>query len=210
MRAVTATAPISPTGMASPEPALSRARSNSGFTFLEILFAIALIGLASGILATNLGRSLAIKIKHEGRVLAAELEYVAQRAIARGLAQRWVVDLDSQRFRIEEQVAADGAADDIPDTADHLDLSVAVGEDTFAPIEDKRGSWRELDDRRIGIDEVRLRGENWMHGEVAITFSPDGAADPAEIWLLDPEKHEVVIRVIAFTGEIRVEEITRG
>jgi prepilin-type N-terminal cleavage/methylation domain-containing protein len=191
---------------------VQRSRPDSGFTFLEILAAIALIAIASGVLLTSLGRSFGIQLRHSARAVAAELEYVAQRAIARGIAQRWLVDLDHQLFRVEEQAGATGTAvaAALPPTSEQLDLQPPLAPRGFEPLDDRRGQWRELDDREIGIDEVVLRGESRTSGEVAITFAPDGAADPAEVWLHDPAGHDLLVRVVAFTGEIEVIEAERG
>jgi prepilin-type N-terminal cleavage/methylation domain-containing protein len=190
---------------------VGRARHDSGFTLLEILFAILLIAMVSAVLITNLGRGFGIQLRNAGRALAAELEYAGQRAVARGVPQRWVVDLDRQLFRLEEQSTADPAlAAALPAGEQAPSLQPPLDPRSFQPVPDRRGEWRELDDVEIGIDEVVVRGESSLGGEVAITFAPDGGADAADIWLHDPSGHDLRVRVVAFTGEIEVREEQRG
>ena len=75
------------------------------------------------------------------------------------------------------------------------------------PLDTQLGEWRALDDADdVQIAEVRLGDQVAREGAVAIGFSSDGATDPAQIWLQDDGGYAVHVRLIAFTGEVRIEE----
>jgi prepilin-type N-terminal cleavage/methylation domain-containing protein len=66
--------------------------SADGFTLLELMIVITLIVLITGIFASSVGGGFGVHIRNSGRALAAELEYVSQRAVTTGRAQRFVID----------------------------------------------------------------------------------------------------------------------
>ena len=75
------------------------------------------------------------------------------------------------------------------------------------PIDSQLGEWRSSTTPTTSrIAEVRLGDQVARDGAVAIGFSSDGATDPAQIWLLDDGGYAVHVRLIAFTGEVRIEE----
>ena len=68
-----------------------RAGRRDGFTLLELLIVIVLIAALGGLLLPSPGGLLGLRIRNASRIVAADLEYTAQRAIATGLVHRWVV-----------------------------------------------------------------------------------------------------------------------
>jgi prepilin-type N-terminal cleavage/methylation domain-containing protein len=179
---------------------LSRERP-PGFTFIEIMAVVMLIALISAVVVTRIGGRSSAPLKYSGRFLSAELEYVGQRAIATGRPQRWVIDLDQQFFRVEEQGGTDLAP---AESEGEFDLAAPLTPETWEPIPEPQGEWRELYEDSVGIQAVVIAGEEWKVGQAAIHFAPDGGADPADIWLLDEENRQLRLAVTAFTGEIFV------
>lgn len=188
---------------------MTRRDAEAGFTLLELLVVLLLIVLVTGVFTTSVGGGFGVHLRNSGRTLAAELEYVGQRAVTTGRAQRFVIDLDQQVFRLEElPPEAPAAETELPEHAENLDLAPPLLQAAFAPVEGRIGEWRALDDAdEVLFREVRLGGAPSHEGAVGIGFSSDGASDPAEIWLRDDGGYELRIRVVAFTGEIRVEEV---
>jgi prepilin-type N-terminal cleavage/methylation domain-containing protein len=186
-----------------------RRRAEAGFTLLELLVVLLLIVLVTGVFATTVGGGFGVHLRNAGRTLAAELEYVGQRAVTTGRPQRFVLDLDEQVFRVEELPLTEPGADAaLPEHAENLDLAPPISQLEFQPVDGRSGEWRALDDaNEVGFRMVRLEAEEKSTGVVAIGFSPDGASDPAELWLRDDGGYDLRIRLVAFTGEIRVEEI---
>ncbi len=182
--------------------------SDVGFTLLELLIVILLIVLITGVFTTTIGGGFGVHMRNSARSLAAELEYVSQRAVTTGRTQRVVVDLDRQVYRAEMQLPPpkDTAAA-LPDHAEGLSLAPPLDAREFVPVDARIGEWHALDDADdVAIHEVRLGDEVRREGAIAIGFSIDGGTDPAEIWLRDDAGYQVRIRLVAFTGEIRIEE----
>jgi len=92
-------------------------RSADGFTLLELMIVITLIVLITGIFASSIGGGFGVHIRNSGRALASELEYVSQRAVTTGRAQRFVIDLDEQVFRVESEPLPEPAPDGTLDRA---------------------------------------------------------------------------------------------
>lgn len=187
-------------------------RERAAFTLLEIIVVIFLMGLIAsfflGLPSTTPG-----SLRNSGRVVAGELEYTAQRAIATGHVHRWVVDLDQQLFRIEERVLTERPERPerpaLPSQAALLDLSPPSSLRDYVPVQNRSGEWRWLDDAEIAIDELRIGEDDYRKGIGAVTFAPDGGADPADVWIRDRDGYGMRARVIAFTGEVRLEEAPR-
>jgi prepilin-type N-terminal cleavage/methylation domain-containing protein len=180
----------------------------AGFTLLELLVVLLLIVLVTGVFTTSVGGGFGVHIRNAGRTLSAELEYVGQRAVTTGKPQRFMIDLEHQVFRVEElPLPEPDAAMQLPEHAEGLDLAPPISQVAFVPVEGRIGEWHGLDDaNEVRLREVRLAGGAKSDGAVAVGFSSDGASDPAEIWLRDDGGYDLRIRLIAFTGEIRVEE----
>ena len=180
----------------------------SGFTFIEIIAVVMLIALVSGIMVTRIGGRSSAPLKYSGRFLSAELEYVAQRAIATGRPQRWVIDLDRQFFRVEEQPPLEAGPPD--SSGESFDLAAPIPTNVWEPIPDKQGEWRELHEDSIGIDSIVIAGDVFKVGQAAIHFSPDGGADPADVWMIDTENRQLRVVVTAFTGEVHALQVEAG
>ncbi len=189
---------------------MNGSRRSLGFTLVELLIVIALIAMLAGLLLPSAGGALGLRVRNASRVISAELEHTSQRAIATGIAHRWLVDLDAQRYRTERLLESPPEEPEgLPTHSELLDLAPPRASSEYTPLEDGSGRWRKLDDPEVRIDEIRIGDFEHRDSEVGVTFAPDGGADPAEIWLLDETGVEQRIRVLAFTGEIKSEEATR-
>jgi len=183
--------------------------SDRGFTLLELLVVIFLIVLITGALATNINGGFGVHMRNSALELASELEYVAQRAVTTGHVQRFVIDLGHQVFRVEmeQPPAEDAPSAALPDHAEGLSLAPPLDVRGFLPIDDRLGEWRALPDADdVAIRAVSLGDEVHQDGVVAVGFSIDGSTDPAVIWLHDDHGYDLRIRMVAFTGEVHIEE----
>jgi prepilin-type N-terminal cleavage/methylation domain-containing protein len=181
-------------------------RHSDGFTFLELMVVVMLLALLGAMLLPGIPSTMPFQIRSASRVVAADLQYASQRAIATGAAHRWVLDVDEQVFRVEQELERplEPAAD--VTHAGLVDLSPPRPEREFAPIENQAGNWRYLDEGDVAFRSVWIGDRGYDRGVVEISFAPDGGADPAEIQLGDSAGREVRIRVFAFTGEVRIDE----
>ena len=180
----------------------------AGFTLFELILVIGLIGLLSIALMPRLGGGSSKGLDYGAEIVAADLRYAAQRAIATGRAHRWVADLDGQRFRIEETRLPEGEPEsEMPTHSGLLDLAPPLVEALHEPIDDKTGEWRWLDERGVLIEAVFVGDEEFGEGQAWIAFSGDGGADPARVELSDDHEYRVVLRVLPFTGEVRISDV---
>lgn len=178
-----------------------------GFTLIELLVVISLIAMLAVVLVPQLGAGLGFALDGAARRVADELRYASQRAVATGVVHRWTVNLDAQRFRLEERVSTrDEAADAPPAHRGLLELSPPLPEWEFAEVPNKSGRWSALDIRGIAIEAVWIGDDRHDDGLVSIAFAPEGGADPAAIRLIDDYGYEIDVEVLAFSGEARVRD----
>ncbi len=186
---------------------MSKTGRHHGFTLFEMIVVVALVGLIAAMLVTQTGAMDVPNLRNASRILKADLQYASERAITTGLVHRWVVDFDRQVFRLEQLVEEDAKeVGGLPTHSDLLDLAAPLPSSEFVPVGNKFGSWRWLKESRVDIDELRVGDEEWRAGEASIAFAPDGAADPADLWIRTEGGGSMQLRIIGFTGEVRVDE----
>jgi hypothetical protein len=169
---------------------------------------ISLMALIAGVYLGGFTSVLPYEIRTATRVLGAELEYASQRAVTTGELHRFVIDLDAQQFRLERLLVHEVTAS--PEEATHadlLDLRPPRPEREFAPVDNRYGEWRWLDEANVRVQAVQLADRAVESGAVGVLFASDGGADPAEILLEDAAGRRMLLRVIAFSGEVRAEEL---
>ncbi len=183
-------------------------RRAAGFTLLEILLVISLMALFAGVYLGGIGAVLPFEIRSASRTLAGDLGYASQRAAMAGDLHRWVVDLDAQVFRLERLVREprDFGAE-LATHSDLLDLAPPIEVSEFRPVENRYGDWRRLKGAGVWIARVRVGDDEVEEGVIGIRFAPDGGADPAKLLLEDDGGRRFAVRVLAFTSEIRVDEL---
>jgi prepilin-type N-terminal cleavage/methylation domain-containing protein len=184
---------------------VSGPRDDRGFTLLEILMVVGLLAAFTAVLASRMGGGFGVAIGGGGRVVASELRYAAQRAIATGRTHRWVIDVDSQAFRLEEQIEEDVTPADVREAV-RSTLKPPVSAFSFVPVDTHVGSWRWFDDEAVRIDGVRVRRQYFDSGRVEVGFGEDGGAENALVYLGDSYEHVLGVRVTGFTSDVRIVE----
>ena len=187
------------------KPAVHQLRADGGFTLLEILIVVFLIGLMSTVLSIRvLDRS---GLPGAAKVIAAELRYTAQRAIASGEVHRLSLDLVEQRFRVEHRTKKQPEADArLPSSPALLNLRPPVELTDFEPIPDQQGAWRELRETDVVLESVLIGDVEITDDTAFVGFAGEGGADPALIRLVDDNGATIQVRVLPFTGEVRIED----
>jgi len=179
-----------------------------GFTLIEMVIVVFLI--AAAVVAFTPPSLYRSGLPNASEVLVAKLRYTAERAVSTGRVHRLTIDLDEQRFRIEERPEADLDSEsqrDLPGTPALLDLRPPEGLAEFEPVPTKQGEWEQLRDSDVRIEAVRV-GEVEVSEDVTfIGFAGEGGADPAEVRLVDQVGRAEAIEVVAFTGEVRRVEV---
>ena len=184
-------------------------RGHAGFTLLELLVVLVIMGLVVSVLAPSSGFSVLSGLSDGAAEVAADLRFASEAAGATGRPHRVVIDLDEQVLRVEHLVRTereDEGERRLASNADLLDLKPPEREREFRPVDGQRGYLERLSQTDVTFGRVTIGDDEYDRGEVAIGFSGIGGADPARILLVDDAGKALEVRVVAFTGEVRIVE----
>jgi len=185
-------------------PGFSSPPRPAAFTLLELMVVIVLISIMTALIIPEMkGTYEDALLRSTGRELVAVFELASSRAISLNQSHRVQLDEHSGRYLITRKTRVSGHED-------------------FVPLQDVAGSAGRLDDR-IAI-ELRHPGEaaatavaETTAGAVsatpaepgAISFYPDGTADPAEIRLRDRAGFQLVLQLNPVTARVHLVEPAR-
>lgn len=147
-------------------PRVARAR---GFTLIEIIAVVALIALATAMVASVIGTGMtSARVRGAGKDIVAGLRYTRTQAIVRREAQVFTIDVDKRLWQAPGRKAVE-----VPKelrigltTATQEQLDDSVGRIRFYPDGSSTGGNIELgsgDEARWRIDVAWLTGEVVLH-----------------------------------------------
>jgi len=189
-----------------------RRGGRSGFTLIEILAVVAILGLVAALVLPNLGGFRARALRDEARQIAAQLELARQRAIVTGVPHRLWMELDEAEYRLEWQAAdpdavPTAAAEEL-DLSGNTPLSLAAPRRTgieYRPIPGNFGR------RQVVADPFYFEGvetpEGFItRGEVSVDFARDGTASTAEIHLQDASGLRIALDIHPLDERVRIRD----
>jgi prepilin-type N-terminal cleavage/methylation domain-containing protein len=190
-------------------------RRSHGFTLIEIMAVILILGLAMSLLLPAVGAGGGGSLRKQGERVAGSLELARQRAVVTGKPHRVVIDLTEGSYFIEWLVrpakAQDAEApvpleDTLTGSNGEIDLGPPLGETPdYYPIPNRFGGADWLDDGYFfeGVDTA----EGWIEqGEVVVVFEWDGSTDAADILISDPDSRTVLLGVAPLLEQVRIRE----
>jgi type II secretion system protein H len=186
-----------------------RAARRGGFTLVEILAVLVIMGLLAAIALPNLGLRGSRMLDEESRRLASSLEFARQRAVMTGVPHRLLVDLDQAAYRVEwygrpSEPAPEAEAP--PDPA-RVELSPPPGtERVYEPLEGTLGELAQLDEA-VRFDAVETPGGAFEEGTVQIEFERDGTSEPAALVLSNESGRRVILHVAPLADSVRFEYV---
>ncbi len=169
----------------------TRRQAALGFTIVELMVTIAVIGLIAGVTAVSVEALLPrSRLNSEVRALAGTLQGARSDAIARNF-EFWIeYDLDEDAYRVLTPFSIQGGI-----------LGAESDEEDRVALH-----WHFLDDG-IEINNVFVGDEQHDQGKVRVRFDPLGAASGHSVVLLQPEyENYYTIEVLALTGLIHFHE----
>jgi prepilin-type N-terminal cleavage/methylation domain-containing protein len=192
--------------------------ASRGFTLIEMMAVVAIIGLMLGVLLPNLSATQASQLERQGKDLAARIDLARERAIVTSAPHRVWFEVEEGAFRVDWWVdesrafAIPGEEDDdtgrveapFQDMPEPISLSPPQTEEReYFPVPMKFGtdSWLEDDTFFEGINTQ----DGWItEGEVQLVFQIDGSTDYAEVFLEDEWGNSVTVEVQPLLDHARV------
>jgi len=176
----------------------------AGFTLLELLAVVLIMGLIASIVLPALGARSAAQLRDQANHLANDLEFARQRTVMTAIPHRLLLDLDGAAYRVEWLVTDDEAEGRAPAPPDlDAELSAEKSLDLRPPREAER-SFRPLP-TQLGRTAVLTDGIEFAavdagrgpveRGAVAIPFDRDGTAEPTTIVLMDASGHRMALEI---------------
>jgi len=208
--------------------ATTRHRRASGFTLIELIAVVLILGLAMSLVVPNLSATRAGRLRDQARQVAHRLETARQRAITSGVPHRLFIDLETGTMRVEwwvdeeraygaEESDDEGGDDAAGDAArEELDLSGPIPmsppkglEAEFHPISGAFGRDTRLDDDYyfVGLDTEA----GWFEsGTVEIVFGSDGVTEYAVIKLADAWDNKISLEIEPLLELVHIREDEDG
>lgn len=155
--------------------AIKCGRASSGFTLLEILLVLAIIGMASILIVPNMGSLESRSFSAQVREASSLLNYARRIAVVRGMPSAATFYQGSE----------DGDADSLPEPARN---SVGNWESAGASIRYETSSSQQID----------------VEDKLEIIFYPEGGSTGGSI-LLAQDEQRATIHVDPFSGRVTVE-----
>ncbi len=172
-------------------------RASLAFTLIEMLAVVLLIALVASVAAPTLNFGGSRAVRQEAEDLGAAIEYARQRAVMTGRAHQLVLNLDAHAYTVEwAQPAPEEApaptAEESEFTQPPIDmLAPAAAAEEFVPAPGGFGRGHALPEG-VWLLEVELPRELVAEGAVTLRLTPDGTAEPATIFVSDPDREQVL------------------
>jgi prepilin-type N-terminal cleavage/methylation domain-containing protein len=184
-------------------------RARRGFTLLEMIAVVAILGMMLFLFVPGIGATDAARLRSGARELGAHFEYARQRAVLTGRPHRVRLELDEGWYQLE-WFATD--LDELPDgeRPPPLDLRgpipMSPPEETipsYRPVPSAQGEVAWLDERlRFGGVQV---DEGWYEqGEFQVVFQDDGSSDAVRIVVETGDDPGLVLEIMPLLDAVRI------
>jgi type II secretion system protein H len=195
-------------------------RSSRGFTLIEMMAVVVIMGLVFAIGAPRLGASKLRILKQEAEAIAASLDFARQRAVMTARPHRLFIDLEEGGYRIEWLTSEEEIFDAFSAENDErgFEDETAPEEDPNAPLDLRPPDRSDRDffpipHREYGAfswidDAVYFVGLNssagWIEGgDVVIGFEADGTTEFSLLEIADSDDNHLTLEIEPMLERVR-------
>lgn len=176
-----------------PNTTPSRRQSRRGYTLIEVLITVTIMGLAAAIVVPNMMKGGTLGVQAGARMIIADLLFAQNEAMAQQSTRRVVFDADNNIYRIQKFDAGSSAW--------VLEYNPSLG---MGGNQQNYEMDFDEDSRFDGIDIVSVD----FNGSSTIEFDDLGTPSNGGTIRLQFEEHLYEITVAPFTGRVTVEKVT--
>lgn len=192
--------------MSTPGKSVSLKKSNSGFTIIELMVVLAIVGLTSVIAAAGLRFLFNANLKGTSGRLATTLRYLSNKSVTDHVTLRMVYDLEGQSYHVEgsrETVvvppdASQGTSPSAPEEVPEDPVFSPVESPLLKPVKLQSGVF--FKDVSVGYSPQKVE-----EGKAYTYFFPDGFATPTLVNFRDEDdKDHYSVELLPLSGRVRV------
>lgn len=174
------------------KPYTSRDRVKTGYTLIEVLVTVTIMGLAAAVIVPNMLQGGTLGVQAGARIIISDLLFAQNEAMAQQSTRRIVFDADNNSYRVEKY---DSGA-----TAWVLEFNPSKG--TSNNQQNYEVDFEE-DGRFKGIEIVSAD----FNGDSTVEFDDLGNPSSGGSIEIRFEEHRFEIKVAPFTGRVTVDRI---
>lgn len=165
-----------------------------GYTLVEVLITVAIMGLAAAIIVPNMMQGGTLGVQAGARMIIADLLFAQNEAMAQQSTRRVVFDANANSYRVEQFDSASSAW-----VLERNPVLSNDGSDQNYQID------FDEDGRFEGVDIVSVD----FNGTDTVAFDDLGNPSSGGTIRLRFDEHVYEIKVAPFTGRVTVDKVTR-
>ena len=192
-------------GKSTPVGGKAKSPSLRGFTLIELILVLVIIGFITSLVAPAITSSTGLRLKTTVRRLAAGLRFARSQAVITGNTYQVIFDVENGAMAIEpveqetpyalwEQEEGSGDTEEEDADAERRALKRKQGGKIYTMPED------------ITLAKVLLDGEEISEGQAWLEFYPNGSCSGGDIFVMDAAERTYRIGLEFLTGIVTIRE----